>query len=173
MREFVRVCACGASACASPPHPPTHARTLPRTHTHSCTHPPEHLSSEDLDEMNIEVLRNTLYKAYLDDFAAFVTAELGGTTGAVMGDLLAFEVGGWGAGACGMLSSAPLPARVALPPPPSFPGLARPTHRPTRRAPPPIHHHPMHSRPAPHPPRRARRPTVARSTSHSTRSAPS
>ena len=28
----------------------------------------ECLSSEDLDEMNIEIMRNTLYKAYLDDF---------------------------------------------------------------------------------------------------------
>ena len=47
--------------------------------------------AEDLDEMNIEIMRNTLYKAYLDDFAAFCR-KLGGTTGAVMGDLLSFEV---------------------------------------------------------------------------------
>ena len=40
--------------------------------------------------MNIEVLRNTLYKAYLDDFAS-LCSELGGTTKEVMGDLLAFE----------------------------------------------------------------------------------
>ena len=46
---------------------------------------------EDLDEMNIEILRNTLYKAYLDDFAAFCN-KLGGATAEVMGDLLAFEV---------------------------------------------------------------------------------
>lgn len=48
-------------------------------------------AAEDLDEMNIEILRNTLYKAYLDDFAAFCN-KLGGATAEVMGDLLAFEV---------------------------------------------------------------------------------
>ena len=42
--------------------------------------------------MNIEIMRNTLYKSYLDDFAAFC-AKLGGTTGEVMGSLLSFEVG--------------------------------------------------------------------------------
>ena len=47
---------------------------------------------QDLDEMNIEIMRNTLYKAYLDDFAEFCQS-VGGTTGEVMGDLLAFEVG--------------------------------------------------------------------------------
>ena len=26
------------------------------------------LSSEDLDEMNIEIMRNTLYRAYIEDF---------------------------------------------------------------------------------------------------------
>ena len=41
--------------------------------------------------MNIEIMRNTLYKAYLDDFQRFVS-KLGGTTQEVMGDLLAFEV---------------------------------------------------------------------------------
>lgn len=50
----------------------------------------DHLTSEDLDEMNIEVLRNTLYKAYLDDFVKFCNS-LGGATSEVMGDLLAFE----------------------------------------------------------------------------------
>eukprot|EP00879_Flechtneria_rotunda_P004408 GHRR01004659.1.p1 GENE.GHRR01004659.1~~GHRR01004659.1.p1 ORF type:complete len:352 (+),score=83.00 GHRR01004659.1:204-1259(+) len=50
----------------------------------------ENLSHEDLDEMNIEIMRNTLYKAYLDDFAAFCN-KLGGTTAEVMSDLLAFE----------------------------------------------------------------------------------
>jgi len=47
--------------------------------------------AEDLDEMNIEIMRNTLYKAYLDDFAQF-TSKLGGSTSEVMGDLLSFEV---------------------------------------------------------------------------------
>jgi hypothetical protein len=49
------------------------------------------VSAEDLDEMNIEIMRNTLYKAYLDDFAQF-TSKLGGSTSEVMGDLLSFEV---------------------------------------------------------------------------------
>ena len=40
--------------------------------------------------MNIEIMRNTLYKAYLDDFASYC-AQLGGTTAEVMTDLLAFE----------------------------------------------------------------------------------
>lgn len=37
-----------------------------------------------------QIMRNTLYKAYLDDFAAFCN-QLGGTTAEVMSDLLAFE----------------------------------------------------------------------------------
>lgn len=41
--------------------------------------------------MNIEIMRNTLYKAYLDDFSAFCN-KLGGTTAEVMGNLLSFEV---------------------------------------------------------------------------------
>lgn len=51
----------------------------------SCWH-----CAEDLDEMNIEIMRNTLYKAYLDDFAAFCR-RLGGATAEVMGGLLSFE----------------------------------------------------------------------------------
>ena len=47
-------------------------------------------TSDDLDEMNVEVMRNTLYKAYLDDFAAFCSS-LGGATAELMGDLLAFD----------------------------------------------------------------------------------
>lgn len=50
----------------------------------------ENLTHEDLDEMNIEIMRNTLYKAYLDDFAKFC-ATLGGATSEIMTDLLAFE----------------------------------------------------------------------------------
>eukprot|EP00201_Polytomella_parva_P023316 CAMPEP_0175046030 /NCGR_PEP_ID=MMETSP0052_2-20121109/4794_1 /TAXON_ID=51329 ORGANISM="Polytomella parva, Strain SAG 63-3" /NCGR_SAMPLE_ID=MMETSP0052_2 /ASSEMBLY_ACC=CAM_ASM_000194 /LENGTH=345 /DNA_ID=CAMNT_0016309711 /DNA_START=143 /DNA_END=1180 /DNA_ORIENTATION=- len=50
----------------------------------------ENLTHEDLDEMNIEIMRNTLYKAYLDDFAAFCQ-KIGGATAEIMGDLLAFE----------------------------------------------------------------------------------
>lgn len=38
-------------------------------------------------------MRNTLYKAYLDDFATFVH-RVGGTTSGVMSELLSFEVCG-------------------------------------------------------------------------------
>lgn len=47
----------------------------------------ECLSEEDLDEMNIEVVRNTLYKAYLEDFHNF-TQSLGGATALVMDQIL-------------------------------------------------------------------------------------
>ena len=50
------------------------------------------LSKEDLDEMTssmeLEIIRNTLYKAYLEDFYRFCVQELGGTTAEVMGELL-------------------------------------------------------------------------------------
>lgn len=49
------------------------------------------LTSEDLDEMNLEILRSTLYKAYLDDFAKFCTS-LGGATSEIMGAMMSFEV---------------------------------------------------------------------------------
>jgi len=49
------------------------------------------LSEADLDEMNVEQIRNTLYKAYLEDFDLFCTETLGGTTGMVMHEILAFE----------------------------------------------------------------------------------
>jgi len=42
----------------------------------------------DLDEMNIETLRNKLYKAYLEDFYGFCES-LGGTTADVMCPILA------------------------------------------------------------------------------------
>jgi len=48
------------------------------------------LSEEDLDEMNIEVVRNTLYKAYLEDFFNFCQ-KLGGQTSEVMTEILQFE----------------------------------------------------------------------------------
>jgi len=48
------------------------------------------LSEEDLDEMNIEIIRNTLYKAYLEDFFLFCH-ELGGETARIMSDILKFE----------------------------------------------------------------------------------
>eukprot|EP00899_Mesostigma_viride_P005277 jgi/Mesvir1/14750/Mv05393-RA.1 len=50
----------------------------------------ECITSEDLDEMNIEIMRNTLYKAYLDDFNSFCK-RMGGATAEIMSDLLAFE----------------------------------------------------------------------------------
>lgn len=48
------------------------------------------LSAHDLDELNIEIIRNTLYKAYLEDFYNFCQ-ELGGATGEVMGEILQVE----------------------------------------------------------------------------------
>ncbi|KAI8884538.1 ATP synthase subunit [Backusella circina FSU 941] len=48
------------------------------------------LSAHDLDELNIEIIRNTLYKAYLEDFYQFCQS-LGGPTAEVMGEILRFE----------------------------------------------------------------------------------
>ncbi|KAF9163081.1 H(+)-transporting V0 sector ATPase subunit d [Actinomortierella ambigua] len=48
------------------------------------------LSAEDLDEMNIEIIRNTLYKAYLEDFYNF-SKSFGGATAEIMAQLLEFE----------------------------------------------------------------------------------
>ncbi|KAI9006938.1 V0 complex, c/d subunit of ATPase [Hyaloraphidium curvatum] len=48
------------------------------------------LSAQDLDEMNIEIIRNTLYKAYLEDFYAYCQS-LGSITATVMGRILQFE----------------------------------------------------------------------------------
>ncbi|TPX71449.1 hypothetical protein SpCBS45565_g01030 [Spizellomyces sp. 'palustris'] len=48
------------------------------------------LSAQDLDEMNIEIIRNTLYKAYLEDFYCYCL-QLGGPTAEVMGEILQFE----------------------------------------------------------------------------------
>ncbi len=45
------------------------------------------ITQTDLDELNIEVIRNALYKAYLEDFHRFCQ-ELGGTTAEVMGRIL-------------------------------------------------------------------------------------
>ncbi|KAI9673816.1 MAG: H(+)-transporting V0 sector ATPase subunit d [Trizodia sp. TS-e1964] len=52
------------------------------------------LSSQDLDELNIEIVRNTLYKNYLEDFHQFVNThpDLAGTpTAEVMTEVLEFE----------------------------------------------------------------------------------
>ncbi|MCV4633373.1 V-type ATPase subunit, partial [Escherichia coli] len=48
------------------------------------------ISEQDLDEMNIERIRNTLYKAYLESFYKFCTL-LGGTTADAMCPILEFE----------------------------------------------------------------------------------
>jgi len=39
----------------------------------------------------MEIVRNSLYKYYLEDFDRYCTEEIGGITGAVMTNLLAFE----------------------------------------------------------------------------------
>ncbi|KAK4702004.1 V-type H+-transporting ATPase subunit d, partial [Phenoliferia sp. Uapishka_3] len=48
------------------------------------------LSAQDLDDLNIEIIRNTLYKSYLEDFHAFVLS-LGSPTCDIMSPLLCFE----------------------------------------------------------------------------------
>ncbi|KAG1906431.1 ATPase V0 complex subunit D [Suillus fuscotomentosus] len=48
------------------------------------------LSAADLDDMNIEIIRNTVYKAYLEDFYNYVST-IGSTTVDVMHNILAFE----------------------------------------------------------------------------------
>jgi V-type H+-transporting ATPase subunit d len=52
------------------------------------------LSHQDLDELNIEIVRNTLYKNYLEDFHNFVNSDpdMAGTpTAEVMSEILSFE----------------------------------------------------------------------------------
>lgn len=52
------------------------------------------LSHQDLDELNIEIIRNTLYKNYLEDFYTWVNShsEIAGTpTSEVMSEVLEFE----------------------------------------------------------------------------------
>ncbi|SZF04628.1 unnamed protein product [Blumeria hordei] len=52
------------------------------------------LGHQDLDELNIEIVRNTLYKNYLEDFYNFVNtdADMAGTpTAEVMSEILEFE----------------------------------------------------------------------------------
>ena len=48
------------------------------------------LSAADMDDLNIEIIRNTVYKAYLEDFHRFC-ASLDGPTRAVMHAILSFE----------------------------------------------------------------------------------
>ncbi|KAF2458772.1 putative vacuolar ATP synthase subunit D [Lineolata rhizophorae] len=52
------------------------------------------LSHQDLDELNIEIIRNTLYKNYLEDFYDFVRTHddiAGSPTAEVMAEVLEFE----------------------------------------------------------------------------------
>lgn len=49
------------------------------------------VSVDDLDDMNIEIVRNCLYRAYLEDFAAWCARELPAPSDEVMAKLLAFE----------------------------------------------------------------------------------
>lgn len=51
------------------------------------------LSHQDLDELNIEIVRNTLYKNYLEDFYNFVNThpDFAGPTREVMAEILQFE----------------------------------------------------------------------------------
>ncbi|OAX44297.1 ATPase V0 complex subunit D [Rhizopogon vinicolor AM-OR11-026] len=48
------------------------------------------LSAADLDDLNIEIIRNTVYKAYLEDFYNYVST-LGSPTADVMHNILGFE----------------------------------------------------------------------------------
>ncbi|KAG9005427.1 H(+)-transporting V0 sector ATPase subunit d [Tulasnella sp. JGI-2019a] len=50
----------------------------------------ECVSAQDLDDLNIEIIRNTLYKAYLEDFYNFCTT-LGDPTAEIMHRILSFE----------------------------------------------------------------------------------
>jgi V-type H+-transporting ATPase subunit d len=47
----------------------------------------EVISDEDFDEVNIEIVRNTLYKHYLQDFYHYCQ-QLGGATAEIMCELL-------------------------------------------------------------------------------------
>lgn len=49
------------------------------------------LSAQDLDDLNIEIIRNTLYKSYLEDFYSFCATSLPQPTGEIMCRILAFE----------------------------------------------------------------------------------
>ncbi|KAK7056772.1 H(+)-transporting V0 sector ATPase subunit d [Paramarasmius palmivorus] len=48
------------------------------------------LTAADLDDLNIEIVRNTVYKAYLEDFYNYCSS-IGGPTAEVMQRILAFE----------------------------------------------------------------------------------
>ena len=48
------------------------------------------MTAADLDDLNIEIIRNTLYKSYLEDFDAYCQS-LGGPTAEIMHRILSFE----------------------------------------------------------------------------------
>ncbi|CCK69091.1 H(+)-transporting V0 sector ATPase subunit d KNAG_0B06650 [Huiozyma naganishii CBS 8797] len=48
-------------------------------------------NANELDDMNIEIIRNKLYKAYLEDFAKFVQNEIEQPAREIMLELLGFE----------------------------------------------------------------------------------
>lgn len=48
------------------------------------------ITASELDDLNIEIIRNTLYKSYLEDFHAF-SQGIGGSTAELMSRILAFE----------------------------------------------------------------------------------
>jgi len=51
----------------------------------------DHIREHGFDDMNIEIIRSTLYKAYLEAFYNFCEKTIGGKTGEVMTGILAFE----------------------------------------------------------------------------------
>ncbi|CCE61836.1 hypothetical protein TPHA_0B01620 [Tetrapisispora phaffii CBS 4417] len=48
-------------------------------------------NAEELDDLNIEIIRNKLYKAYLNDFYNFISSELPEPAKEAMQDLVVFE----------------------------------------------------------------------------------
>ena len=71
--------------CASPSLPATHPTRVPTANYFR-----DSVTAADLDDLNIEIIRNTLYKAYLEDFHAFCQT-IGGPTAEIMSRILAFE----------------------------------------------------------------------------------
>ncbi|CAK7903682.1 V-type proton ATPase subunit d [[Candida] anglica] len=49
------------------------------------------LTADDLDDLNIEIIRNKLYKNYLESFVEFIEKEFDGPDYEIMGKLLSFE----------------------------------------------------------------------------------
>lgn len=49
------------------------------------------LSSHDLTELNVEIIRNTLYKAWIEDFTEYCEQSTGEAGWEVMKEILEFE----------------------------------------------------------------------------------